>query len=181
MMFGFKHGFYVQPMNAVYAETVAMYVVWTLLMLLLRGKARRAVACAGAVLAFALVILFTVSGRTGGGARSLSLIPFISFYRAKIQPELLRASFMNVLLFMPLGLSLPFAASERLRHPVLLSVSAGFFLSLTVETVQYAFAIGNSELDDVIMNTLGVIIGATSFLLTRQARKLFSRKKRRRR
>ena len=87
MMYGFKHGFYVQPMNAVYAETVAMYVVWTLLMLLLRGKARRAVACAGAVLAFALVILFTVSGRTGGGARSLSLIPFISFYRAKIQPE----------------------------------------------------------------------------------------------
>ena len=121
------HDFYVQPMNTVYIETVAMYLIWTVAMLLLRGKARK-------ILSF----------------------KHLEFYRSM---------FMNVLLFMPFGLSMPFALPNRFKHKALLSIFFGAILSMTVEACQYIFFLGRCETDDVIMNTLGVAIGATSFLI----------------
>ena len=36
----------------------------------------------------------------------------------------------------------------------------GFALSLALETTQYAFALGRTDIDDLIFNTLGALIGA---------------------
>ena len=93
------------------------------------------------------------------------MIPFISFINAKTQPEFYRTMFMNVLLFLPLGLSLPFALSEKMKHKVLISILCGLILSVLVEVLQYVFRLGRCETDDVLMNTLGVLIGVTSYLL----------------
>lgn len=159
-----RHAFYVQPMNQVYIETIAMYVIWTALMLLLRGKSRRIVSCIGVVCAVALIVLYTIY-RRGGSEEAVSLIPFISFINAKTQPEFYRTMFMNMLLFLPLGLSLPFALSEKMKHKVLISILCGLILSVLVEVLQYVFRLGRCETDDVLMNTLGVLIGVTSYLL----------------
>lgn len=159
------HNFYVQPMNLVYIETIAIYVVWTIAMLVIRGKVQRIISIIGTAIAVGLVFLFTIRGRSGIENYELSLIPFISFDNAKTQPELYRTMYMNVLLFMPLGLSLPFALSGKIKHNVLISILIGFLLSAVVETVQYLFHLGRCETDDVIMNTLGVIIGTTSFVI----------------
>ena len=43
------------------------------------------------------------------------------------------------------------------------TVLAGMLVSVSVEAVQFLFAIGNTELDDVLMNTLGAFLGATSW------------------
>lgn len=161
------HDFYVQPMNTVYIETVAMYLIWTVAMLLLRGKARKIVSIAGLCMAAALIIAFTLFGRKSGNNHDISLIPFISFVNAKVQPEFYRSMFMNVLLFMPFGLSMPFALPNRFKHKALLSIFFGAILSMTVEACQYIFFLGRCETDDVIMNTLGVAIGVTSFLIFR--------------
>lgn len=168
--------FYCQPMDHVYIETAAMYIIWTVAMLLFRGKARVIISVIAAVLSFGLICLLTVHGRTRGDGNELSLIPFISFANAKIQPELYRSMYMNMLLFLPLGLSLPFALQGKIKHCVLISIAIGFLISVGVEAVQYLFCLGRCETDDVIMNTLGVLIGTTSFLLCSLAAK--SRKSR---
>ena len=109
------HDFYVQPMQQVYVETIALHLLWTFLMVLLKGRARRYLARVTALLGLALILLYTVIGRGTADVRVISLTPFITFERAN------------------------------------------------VEAIQYFFRIGDCETDDVLMNTLGMLIGISSF------------------
>lgn len=157
------HYFYVQPMQQVYFETIALYLLWTVFMVLLRGRARRILACVTALLGLILILIYTVIGRGTADVRVLLLTPLITFERAKTNVELYRAMYMNMLLFLPLGLSLPFALPEKWKRRALIAAAAGFLLSVGVEMTQYVFKIGNCETDDVLMNTLGMLIGISSF------------------
>ena len=157
------HDFYVQPMQQVYIETIALYLIWTIIAALLRGKARRYLARVVVVLSLILILCFTVIGRGVSVYHVPELMPFISFEKAKLEPEFYRTMYMNMLLFLPLGLSLPFALPEKWRFRALIAAVSGFLLSVGVEAIQYGFAIGNCETDDVLMNTLGTLIGVSSF------------------
>ena len=159
--------FYVQPMNAVYIEAVVIYLIWTLAMLFLRGRAQKTAGIIGALMSIALIFVMTLYGRNSDNTHIVNLIPFSTFVNAKIQPELYRSMFMNVLLFMPFGLSFPFAFQDRIKHRLLVTIALGFLLSVGVEAVQFFFNLGRCETDDVFMNTLGVMIGTTSYLLCR--------------
>lgn len=161
------HDFYVQPMNAVYIEAVGIYLIGTLAMLMLRGRAQRTAGIIGALMSIALIFVLTLYGRNGANSRIVNLVPFSFLVDAKVQPELYRSMFMNVLLFIPFGLSFPFAFSERIKHRILITIALGLLLSVGVETVQYFYNLGNCETDDVLMNVLGVMIGTTSYLLCR--------------
>ena len=70
---------------------------------------------------------------------------------------------MNSNLFSPFGLTLPYILPDQIRRKVLFTVLAGMLVSVSVEAVQFLFTIGNTELDDVLMNTLGAFLGATSW------------------
>lgn len=72
---------------------------------------------------------------------------------------------MNVFLFVPIGLSLPFALSKK-KHPVIITMIAAFLFSVSIEAIQYYFALGLCEMDDVIMNTLGAMIGTLAYFLS---------------
>ena len=159
------HYFYVQPMNYVYIETLVMLILWTLAMLFLRGKAKKFIAVTGVVLSVMLILFYTIYGRKSFGQRIIVLTPFVTFLRAKTEPEFYRMMYMNMLLFFPLGLSLPFALPDKLRFRPLIAVIAGLFLSVAIEAIQYGFIIGECEIDDVIMNTLGVLLGTASYLI----------------
>lgn len=163
--------FYVQNLDMVILEMLGAFSVWTVLMLLLRGRAKRIVSAAAAVLSAIAVLVMTLYHRDSSGISQISLIPFISFVNAREQAEFYRTMLMNVCLFLPLGLSLPFALSYRTKHCVLSAVFLAFVLSFSVETIQLIFRIGLCETDDVIMNTLGALIGAFSYLICRKAEK----------
>lgn len=63
----------------------------------------------------------------------------------------------NIVWFIPLGGYLVW------RHPkcsVLLATLTGFLLSLAIEISQYVFGVGVTELDDLVLNTTGTLIGA---------------------
>lgn len=62
----------------------------------------------------------------------------------------------NVLLFMPLGFFAPIVF-EKLRW--WLSFFAGALFSIFIETLQYILKKGFGELDDIVHNSLGFIIG----------------------
>ena len=86
-MMNIYHYFYVQPMNMVYIETAVMFVVWTVLMLILPKKPRRIFAITGLCLSLLLILSLTILKRNSNGSHDVSLIPFVSFTYAKIQPE----------------------------------------------------------------------------------------------
>ena len=81
---------------------------------------------------------------------SSSLIPFHSYYVVFTggERELLRCNFMNVVLFYPAGL----LACELLPKR--------WSRTKRVILVTVLFALGQAEIDDVIHNTLGALIGA---------------------
>ena len=158
------HAIYSQPMNIVYIEMAAMYLIWLLFMLVLKEKPRRIISTICFVISIIGVLSFTLLNRSGSNTE-ISLIPFSFFSEMKKQPEIFRSMVMNVFLFMPFGLSLPFALPNRFRHKAIITVLAGLFFSVCVEATQYVFSLGKCETDDVIMNTLGALIGVTTFLL----------------
>ncbi len=117
---------------------------------------------AGLFIVSLLVIFFaTVLHRTPE-SRSLILTPFYSFQLAKEQPELYREVVMNVFLFVPFGLSFSalLPAKWRCSLRIILCCLSAFLLSSLVEYLQYRFCLGLTEVDDVIFNTLGALIGA---------------------
>ncbi len=161
------HWFYVQDLNAVVVEMAAVFVFWTVLMLCLRGRLKRAVCIGAAVASLAVIFALTVVKRSSG-EHGLILIPFYSFVEAQAQPEMYRSMLMNVCLFLPLGLSLPLALPGKIRHRVLVTILCALVVSVLVEGVQLVLSLGRCETDDVIMNVLGAAIGSLSFLICKK-------------
>ena len=63
----------------------------------------------------------------------------------------------NIVWFIPLGAYLVWKAP---RHTVWRAVLIGFLLSLVIEVSQYIFGVGVTEVDDLVLNTAGTLIGA---------------------
>ncbi|MDE7345195.1 MAG: VanZ family protein [Muribaculaceae bacterium] len=89
--------------------------------------------------------------------------PFWSYkaYYSGENPNLLPEIIMNIVGFIPLGFLMN-AAFQKMRWWQVILV--GFFVSLSIESIQYFCKLGISEFDDVFNNTLGVAIGVAFFL-----------------
>lgn len=118
------------------------------------------------LLTTAAILYATLFSRSEGNT-GLVLTPFAALAAARQQPELYREMLMNVFLFFPLGLTLSNALPRtwhRWRRLALTTLT-GCVLSAGIEYAQYRFALGMAETDDVICNTLGAFVGASSLLL----------------
>jgi glycopeptide antibiotics resistance protein len=71
---------------------------------------------------------------------------------------------MNVMLFLPFGMTLPFALPNGFKNKVTITVGSAAVISIVVEFIQFCFGLGLCETDDVIMNTLGAAIGTVSYV-----------------
>lgn len=111
-----------------------------------------------------IVVYMTIFSRNTG-EHEVCLVPFYSFVMAQEQPEMYRSMFMNVLLFVPLGLSLPYVLKKTRRGKIKVTVLSAFLFSFCIEVLQYVFILGRAEVDDVICNTLGAFVGSLSFVL----------------
>lgn len=93
--------------------------------------------------------------------RELHLVPFDEFSGTSWFAPLFEYA-GNTAFFIPFGLLV-----FTLCRSVKVSTAWGFALSLTLETAQYAFALGRTDIDDLLFNTLGALIGAAIALSTR--------------
>lgn len=94
---------------------------------------------------------------------SLNLIPFKSF-RTYWGRAIIRNVGGNILMFMPLG----FLSSALFRNGTWKrALCIGFSMSLFIEIAQY-FIMRASDIDDVILNTVGALCGYWSYLLIRR-------------
>lgn len=112
-----------------------------------------------------LIACVTVIIRNGD-VTTIILKPFDFIRQAQIQPEIYRSFFMNIFLFVPLGIAMPYALSKiPHKRNVFITIGFGAVLSVVIEFLQYYYHLGRCETDDVIANTLGTIIGSLSYLL----------------
>ena len=95
----------------------------------------------------------TVIFRAIGETRQYDFHPFWSYDR----PELLVENIMNVVVFVPVGLML--GSLLRVKGSWLVALLIGCSISITIETLQFWFVKGFSEVDDVMHNTVGCLIG----------------------
>lgn len=116
-----------------------------------------------------IVWYITILSRTGGLESSLALIPFHSYREvlAGGNPELIRSNLMNVVLFIPAGLlTVSMLPSRWTRRGKLLVITLAFCLfSGGIEAAQYLLAMGQAEIDDVIHNGLGALLGTLPFIV----------------
>ena len=106
-----------------------------------------------------LVFAVTVFLRSPSEKSQLLLEPFWS-YRQYYSNDFtwfeIRA---NVLLFIPIGFFLPMV----IKKPFYLPLLAGLGVSVTIELLQLVLRRGTCETDDLISNSIGLIIGFAAF------------------
>lgn len=111
------------------------------------------------VISFLFIIYVTCLDHFPCGGRVSNLIPFFSYRQAMFDYSVITVSQLvfNIILFIPIGLLLPLC-NDRFKKAVL-TILVGFILTVGVETAQYVFAIGVFDVDDIISNVLGTILG----------------------
>ena len=129
------------------------------------NKTMRYIGAALAIVSVTVILYVTVLSRSVINA-NVYLIPFSTFQRAKVDPDLYRFMVLNLIMFMPVGCSLPFLLRGNTGKRILMTLLIGVLLSCLIETMQGVFSIGYTDTDDVIVNTLGTAIGSISYPLS---------------
>ena len=114
-----------------------------------------------------VIFLGTLGHRTeNGNTLEPILMPFASYYAALNggSREIYRTNFMNIVLFYPAGLLGCAVLPKRWSKVRKVMLLTGLFalLSTGIEYSQYRFGLGLAEVDDVIHNTLGALLGAVA-------------------
>jgi glycopeptide antibiotics resistance protein len=63
----------------------------------------------------------------------------------------------NIIIFVPFGLLLPLIVTRKFNGFSIVTIS--FFLSLVLELIQLFSGIGSFDVDDLILNTIGALLG----------------------
>lgn len=119
------------------------------------------------VLAF--ILFFPRLHHSNNFERSYNLLPFATIYEmiSRLINQtisnniVIRNIGVNILLFVPMGIALPilFNNFKKLWQVTLIC----FFVTALAETIQYIFNLGSFDIDDIILNTFGGIIGYAVF------------------
>lgn len=100
--------------------------------------------------------------------RSISIFPFRTiseFLTSGYNFRIIITNLVgNIVAFMPMGFLLPIAFSRLDKFHKVLVIS--LFATLMIEVSQYISGVGASDIDDVILNLLGAVIGYGICMLT---------------
>ena len=99
----------------------------------------------------------------------VNLLPLVNLFDYDSKRDLLLNVIGNAAMFIPSGIVLPFVY-KRLNSfwKVLL---AGIGISLCIEMIQLPFSVRATDIDDLILNTIGVIVGYGIVTLIRCVRR----------
>ena len=98
----------------------------------------------------------------------INLIPFVYLLDYDSGAHMIYNVFGNIFMFVPTGIVLP-VLYKRLDN-FFKVVGTGFLISLSIEILQLPFADRASDVDDLIMNTLGVATGYVIYMIVRYAK-----------
>ena len=111
------------------------------------------------------IFIMTLFGREIRKTHRLELKPFESYFISFSEGdmEVLLQILVNIAMYIPLGFVLPycFKVFERYRYIILVSIAS----SMVIELIQLVFRIGWFEVDDIINNTLGAVVGVLIYAI----------------
>lgn len=87
----------------------------------------------------------------------INMVPFVHLFQYGNTRDIIWNVVGNTAMFIPSGIVLPVVYKKLDNFGKV--VAAGAFISLCIEILQLPFASRASDIDDLIMNTLGVVIG----------------------
>ena len=99
----------------------------------------------------------------------VNFVPFVYLFDYPTQGEILLNLIGNTAMFIPLGIVWPTVFKGLNTHGK--AISAGFGVSLAIELLQLPFFGRVSDIDDLILNTLGYLLGYGILLLVRFVKK----------
>ena len=99
----------------------------------------------------------------------LNLVPFKNLLDYEIRSELLINIIGNVTMFIPTGIMTPMIYKKLKSFPK--TLLTGAMISLVIEILQLPFAGRASDVDDLILNTLGCVIGYGIYALVRKLKR----------
>lgn len=104
---------------------------------------------------------FDISSLETMNLRSINLVPFTGSLIINDRVDISEI-ILNVAIFVPFGI---YVCMLKEEWSFIKKVIPIFITSLAFETLQYIFALGASDITDLIGNTLGGIIGIAVFML----------------
>ncbi|EIS9208364.1 TPA: glycopeptide resistance protein VanZ1 [Clostridioides difficile] len=104
---------------------------------------------------------FDISSLETMNLRSINLVPFAGSLIINNRVDISEI-ILNVVIFVPFGI---YVCMLKEEWSFIKKVIPIFITSLVFETLQYIFALGASDITDLIGNTLGGIIGIAVFML----------------
>ncbi|WP_042274523.1 VanZ family protein [[Clostridium] dakarense] len=113
------------------------------------------------ILLFKMSFLFGFSLDSIHGNRSINLIPFSGSVIANGKIYI-NEIINNILVFVPVGI---YTCMLNPKWSFIKKISLSFFVSLSIEVLQFIFAIGATDITDLIGNTLGGIVGIGVFYI----------------
>lgn len=170
---------YALPLNWYAVFALAALFVWATVPRLLAGKEKglrhwRVANTVLFLLSLYFILWMALLRRTPGASeRRVFTELFQSIRLIHIQPEQRRQIMLNILVFLPLGLSMSAALPERLSKALRMALTVVFclLLSVLIEALQYYLAMGTTEVDDVVYNTFGALLGTLPLLLVKTDKK----------
>ena len=99
----------------------------------------------------------------------MNLVPFVNLLDYPTKGEILINVIGNSAMFIPTGIMIPLIYKNL--NSFKKTVLTGFMISLSIEIIQLPFAVRCSDVDDLILNTLGCIAGYGIYAIVKCIRK----------
>lgn len=123
----------------------------------------------GVMFLYALILFFLLfKKKSVGSFQTINLIPFRTIIDYLFNEDVIVRSFAfsnimgNIAIFIPLGIYIPLLINKK---RIFTNSAIVALISLCVEIVQYILAIGTADVDDIILNTIGGLLGILIFKL----------------
>ena len=105
------------------------------------------------------VAYITIFSRGEDNDTSIRMVPFASLTQARTKTtDMLNHMLLNVAMFVPIGILLPMIYPEKLNKWSI-ALGVGLMCTVTIETTQLIFRMGQCDIDDIIANTTGALVG----------------------
>lgn len=119
-------------------------------------------------LALAAILTITILVR-GVQETDVYLNPLHVFKLAKQFPDVYNQMVLNIVLFLPIGLTLPFAF--KFKYTVTITVLFSLVYSLFIEYLQYFLQRGYFDTSDLILNVFGASLGVLASVISHKVLK----------
>lgn len=155
------------PLKYLLGAVILYFILYYGLMAACRQSLFRWISRIALVLYCFFIVWITLTGRESAGEREYEL-RFLWTYKHAIMDnawDLFYEGILNIALFIPFGMLLHASARRwGWLYSLVFVVLAAAVCSGSVEVMQFSYKLGLCELDDVMHNTLGALIGWGIFL-----------------